>query len=228
LIRHNDAKQHHSYLRDWVYGGIDGSITTFAIVAGVFGAELSVKVIIILGLANVVADGFSMAAGNYLSTKSEQDEFCYNEMNEMAAIQANPGTQAEKVRMIYQQKGFESDHLDHAVDTITKDKFQWAKTLLQEYYGLPLAFRSPVRAAASTFSAFIICGLVPLFPFFINVIHPFYFSIFATACVFFIIGSLKSRWSITAWWRSGLYTLILGSGAAIIAYCLGKLIASFV
>ena len=63
-----------SYVRDWVYGGIDGAITTFAIVAGVVGAALSSKVIIILGLANLLADGLSMAASNYSGTKAEVDD----------------------------------------------------------------------------------------------------------------------------------------------------------
>jgi len=63
-----------SYLRDWVYGGIDGAVTTFAVIAGVAGASLSAKIVVILGLANMVADGFSMAASNYSGTKTEVDD----------------------------------------------------------------------------------------------------------------------------------------------------------
>src|SRR5256885_14766091 len=61
----------HNYLRDWIYGGIDGSVTTFAVVTGVTGSGLSTLVILIMGFANLVADGFSMAASNYLGTKAE-------------------------------------------------------------------------------------------------------------------------------------------------------------
>ena len=64
-----------SYIRDWVYGGIDGAVTTFAIVAGAVGADLSPRVVIILGVANLVGDGFSMAAGNFSGTRAEQDEY---------------------------------------------------------------------------------------------------------------------------------------------------------
>ncbi len=64
-----------SYLRDWVYGGIDGAVTTFAVVAGVLGANMSPRVILILGAANLLADGFSMAAANYSSTRTEIDEY---------------------------------------------------------------------------------------------------------------------------------------------------------
>jgi len=63
----------HSYLRDFVYGAIDGTVTTFAIVSGVAGAGLSTGVILILGVANLVGDGFSMAASNYLGTKTEEE-----------------------------------------------------------------------------------------------------------------------------------------------------------
>lgn len=67
-------KQHsEDYLREFVYGGMDGAVTTFAVVTGAAGANLGVRVIIILGFANVFADGFSMAVGSFLSEKSEQD-----------------------------------------------------------------------------------------------------------------------------------------------------------
>jgi vacuolar iron transporter family protein len=66
---------HVSYLRDWIYGGLDGTVTTFAIVAGVVGANLSASVLLILGFANLLADGFAMAASNYTSTKSEHEDY---------------------------------------------------------------------------------------------------------------------------------------------------------
>ena len=63
----------HKYLPEFVYGGIDGTITTFAVVSGVLGASLSSSIVLILGFANLFADGFSMAVSNYLSTKSRND-----------------------------------------------------------------------------------------------------------------------------------------------------------
>ena len=76
------AGPRHNYLRDWIYGGIDGSVTTFAVVTGVVGAQLSPVVIVIMGFANLVGDGFSMAASNFLGTKSEHDD-----MLRLAAIE---------------------------------------------------------------------------------------------------------------------------------------------
>lgn len=67
-------KQHvEDYLREFVYGGIDGAVTTFAVVAGATGARFDVKILLVLGFANLIADGFSMGVGSYLSTKSEQE-----------------------------------------------------------------------------------------------------------------------------------------------------------
>jgi hypothetical protein len=63
-----------NYLRDWIYGGIDGAVTTFAIVSGVVGAEFSSVVILVLGFANLLADGFSMAASNFSGTRAEREE----------------------------------------------------------------------------------------------------------------------------------------------------------
>ena len=73
------ASPRQSYIRDWVYGGVDGVVTTFAIVSGVVGARLSPNVIVILGLSTLVADGLAMAASNYLATRSEHDELCQAE-----------------------------------------------------------------------------------------------------------------------------------------------------
>jgi hypothetical protein len=64
------AEREHSYLRDFIYGGIDGSVTTFAVVSGVAGADLAASIVIILGLANLIGDGFSMAASNFLGTRA--------------------------------------------------------------------------------------------------------------------------------------------------------------
>ena len=66
-------RDERKYLPEFIYGGIDGAVTTFAVVTGAIGASLSASIILILGLANLVADGFSMAISNYLSTKSLTD-----------------------------------------------------------------------------------------------------------------------------------------------------------
>lgn len=211
----------YSYLRDWVYGGIDGTVTTFALVAGVVGAHLSPRVILILGGANLMADGFAMAAGNYLATRSEQDEFHHAEAVERRHIQAVPEGEREEVREILRGLGIVDDLLDRVVAVITADRDRWVRMMVREEYGLPAAVRSPWRAAESTFAAFLLCGLVPLIPFVAGLKNAFWMASAATSLIFFLIGALKSRWSTQPWWLSGLGTLAVGGGAAVLAYVVG-------
>lgn len=213
-----------SFLRDWIYGGIDGVVTTFAIVSGVAGARLSSKVVLILGFANLIADGFSMAAANFLGTRAERDEVARLEAIERRHIDEVPEGEREEVRQIFRRKGLEGEALERVVEAITSDRTRWVRTMLREEYGMPEEVRSPIRAAASTFVAFVLCGLVPLVPYLFGAAEAFGPAVVASALVFFAIGSAKSRWSPQSWWRSGLETLVVGSVAAAAAYAVGVLL----
>lgn len=217
-----------SYLRDWVYGGIDGTVTTFAVVSGVAGAELPSAIILILGFANLVGDGFSMAASNYSGTKAEKEEYERIKNIEDRHIRLEPGGEREEIRQIYRMKGFQGEELERVVDVITSNRERWVKTMLTEEYGLPLEIRSPVLAALSTFTAFLLCGLIPLIPYIFNFTNPFWLSTAVTGLVFFLIGSIKSKWSVIPWWKSGVETLVIGSGAAGLAYLIGYLLRGLV
>ncbi|HEX9422942.1 MAG TPA: VIT1/CCC1 transporter family protein [Pyrinomonadaceae bacterium] len=212
---------YQNYLRDWIYGGIDGSVTTFAVVSGVAGARLTGWVVLVMGFANLFADGFSMAASNFLGTKAEHDDIRRIEAIENKHIDLFPEGEREEVRQIFQGYGFEGDDLERIVQLVTSDRKRWVRTMLTEEYGLPRAVRSPWIAAFSTFSAFLVCGLIPLLPYLLKLLHPLELSVAMTAAVFFAIGSAKSRWSTASWWSSGLATLLVGAIAAVLAYSVG-------
>ncbi len=208
-----------NYLRDWIYGGIDGAVTTFAIVAGVAGADLSAAVVLVLGFANLLADGFAMAASNYIGTKAERDDYDRVLGIERKHIALEPDGEREEIRPIFAAKGFSGDDLERIVAVITADRKLWAETMAVEEYGLSPTPRSAVLAALSTFAAFIMCGLVPLVT---------YLSagglaacVAAAGATFFGVGAIKSRWSPLAWWRSGLETLLIGMSAAAVAFVVG-------
>ncbi len=221
IRRRLSAGPRRSYLRDWIYGGIDGAVTTFAVVSGVSGAALPARVLLVLGLANLLADGFSMTAGNYSGTKAEKEELEHARAVEHRHIRLDPGGEREEVRQILEAKGFSGADLDRAVAVITSDTERWVQAMLRDEYGLPAEVRSPLLAAGCTLGAFLACGLVPLLPFLLALPAAFPLSVAMTALVFVGIGSAKSRWSVAPWWRSGLETLAVGSAAAAIAYAVG-------
>ncbi|MFZ5962456.1 VIT1/CCC1 transporter family protein [Thalassococcus sp. BH17M4-6] len=211
------------YLRDIVYGAIDGSVTTFAIVAGVAGAGLSPLIIVALGIANVLADGFSMAAGNYSGTKAELDDIKRLRRIEERHIAKDPEGEKRELRHILHLKGLSGSALDEAVEQIASDKDLWIQMMLEGEYGLASVDPHPMRAAITTFLAFLVAGMVPLLPFIFGVPNAFPVSTVLTMATFFAIGTYKSQWSLASWWRSGLETLTIGGVAAAIAYFVGTL-----
>ena len=163
---------HGNYLRDWIYGGIDGTITTFAIVTGVVGAALPGTVVLVLGLANLIADGFAMGAGNYAATKAELDDYGRLLAIERKHIALEPSGEREEIRQIFGLKGFSGDELERIVEVISADEDLWVKTMAVEEYGLSPAVKSPVMAALNTAAAFVLCGLVPLVSYLVAVQPP--------------------------------------------------------
>ncbi|MEO1198424.1 MAG: VIT1/CCC1 transporter family protein [Pseudomonadota bacterium] len=217
-----------NYLRDWIYGGIDGAITTFAIVAGAVGASLSPGIVIILGIANLIADGFSMAASNYSGTKSERDDYMRLRAMEERHIALYPEGEREEIRQIFAAKGYSGSDLDRMVDLVTEHKSQWIDTMLTEEHGVALVQRVPLIAGLSTLAAFVLCGTVPLLPFVFDLTQAAWLSTGLVALVFFAIGSVKSRWSTDHWLHSGLETLAIGLVAALVAYGIGALLRGIV
>lgn len=218
----------HNYLRDWIYGGIDGAVTTLAVVTGVAGAELSNWIILALGFANLFADGFSMAASNYLGTKAEHDDWRRLEQIENRHIELAPEGEREEVKQIFARKGFEGNDLQRIVELVTADRERWVQTMLTDEYGLPHSVRSPWIAALCTFTAFLICGLVPLLPYLFRTEYSLGVSAILTGIVFVSIGSIKSKWSTSSWWHSGLTTLLVGATAALLAYFAGVIVKQLV
>ena len=222
------------YIKDFVYGAIDGAVTTFAVVSGVAGAGLSSAVIIILGLANLLADGFSMAISNYLGTKAENQHVQNEKLEELKEIDAHPDGEREEIRQIFANKGFAGEVLETVVDVITADKNRWADTMIQEEHGLSLSAANAGMAAVWTFIAFAVVGSLPLLPFLINWWHtdfiatPFFWSSAITTVGFFVVGAFKGKFVSRNWFRSGLETTFIGGAAALLAYGVGILLKGLI
>ncbi|MFZ5655369.1 MAG: VIT1/CCC1 transporter family protein [Pseudomonadota bacterium] len=222
------------YLKDFVYGAIDGAVTTFAVVAGVAGAGLAAGVIIILGFANLVADGFSMAVGNFLGTRAENQYREQARRRELDEIHKWPQGEREEVKQIYARKGFEGELLEQVVDVLTRDHDRWVDVMLQEEHGMALSGHHAGRAGLATFAAFVAVGLIPLLPYLISwigvaeVAQPLLWSTALTSIAFFWVGAMKGRFVSQRPLVSGIETLAIGGAAAAMAYGVGLLLGDLV
>jgi len=222
------------FIKDFVYGAVDGAITTFAIVAGVAGAGLSAGIIIILGFANLLADGFSMAVSNYLGTRAENQHRINVRQMELDEIEQFPEGEKEEVRQIFARKGFKGKLLEDAVEVITADREKWIDTMVQEEHGLSLQDHDAFKAGLATFVAFCLVGFVPLITYVANwifpgtIANPFFWSILLTGIAFFWVGAVKGQFVSQHWLLSGLETVGVGGIAAGMAYGVGVLLKGIV
>jgi VIT1/CCC1 family predicted Fe2+/Mn2+ transporter len=221
-----------SYLRDFIYGAVDGTVTTFAVVAGVVGAQLPAGIVIVLGVANLLGDGFSMAVSNYLGTRAEEQRRERLRRSEGRQIDQYPEGEREEIRQIFAAKGLEGAELETVVASITADRERWIGTMLEEEFGLSREQPDAIRAAVSTFVAFIVAGTVPLLVYVWQVAvppsaelpAPFLLACLLTGVTFLAVGVLKARVVEGSWVRGGLETLLVGGAAATIAFIAGVLL----
>lgn len=219
------AKQ--NVVSDAILGGIDGCVTTFAVVSGVVGAGLSPSVALVLGFANLIADGFSMAISNYESIKADREFIQSIRDTEREHIEKIPSGEREEIRQIFERKGFSGELLDEIVNTICSDIYLWIDTMLTEEHRINRISREPVKAAVITFGSFFVVGSIPLIPFMIpDIAKSFQFTVsaFLAAVMFFSIGALKSRVFSRPILRSGVGTLLTGGVAASLAFLVGYLL----
>lgn len=208
-------------ISDAVLGGIDGCITTFAVVSGSVGAGFPSFVAVILGFANLIADGFSMAVSNYESSKTEQEYIESIKKAEEMHIDQIPEGEREEIRQIFEAKGFSEELLEKIVDTITADKKIWLDVMLAEEHGLGKSSPKPAISAGVTFVAFVSVGTIPLMPYVLpslDMNQQFAASALLAAAMFFLIGMLKSYVLEKPVFLSGLRTLLTGGAAAALAY----------
>lgn len=222
------------YLRDVIFGAIDGIVTTFAVAAGAVGANLGADVVVILGVANLFADGFSMAASNFLGYRAETQQRDRIRRQEEEHVRLAPEGEREEIRQIFAAKGFRGEDLDRAVEVVTSRAEGWVETMMREEHGFSGRPPDALRGGLTTFVAFVVAGAVPLVPFVadtvpgISVSSAFMWSSLFAAVAFVGVGALKSRFVDQPWWRSGLQTLLVGGAAAALAFAAGALIAAVI
>lgn len=228
LEEHRASEPHGTtfgpYIHDIVYGANDGIVTTFAVVSGVNGAELSSAVVVILGLANVLADALSMGLGNFLSTKSKRDNYRRILKEEQREVEEMPEIEREEIREMYRAKGFSGADLESVTRVITSDKDVWVDTMMREEHGL--AAEDSDNAALHgfvTFASFIVFGMIPIIPYLLPIpqVSRFMVTIVATGFALLLVGFLRSWVTRERIFRGPLEILAVGSLCAAAAYFVG-------
>jgi VIT1/CCC1 family predicted Fe2+/Mn2+ transporter len=205
-------------------------VTTFAVVAGAAGAGLSSGVVLILGFANLFADGLSMSIGNFLSVKSEIDEYKKQQRTEYWEVDNWPEKERSEIREIYEAKGFEGELLEQVVDVITADRDRWVDLMMKEELNMQYPSQSPFKTAGATFISFFVVGLIPLISYVISYFNKlsdgnlFLTSSLLTGIAFIMIGFLKSYVTHAPRLKSVVETVMLGGVAAVVAYYVGDVL----
>lgn len=221
------------YIKSLVYGGLDGIITTFAAVAGVAGAKLNISIVLIMGFANLIADGLSMAIGDYLSTKAENDYNRAERAREAWEVEHYPDGEKKELVELYVHKGLSEEDAVKLTEIISKNKSVWVDVMMKEELGIIESDESPLKNALVTFFSFCFFGFIPLIIFImslfiVNIPNPFIIACVLTGITLFLLGALKVKITGQNWFIAGLETFLVGGVAALSAYGVGVLLGGIV
>lgn len=221
------------YLRQIVYGGNDGIVTTFAIVAGFAGAQadgvaqIGGIAVLVFGLANLLADAVSMGLGEFLSGRAQRDLYTAQRNNELREIAQNPAQEQAELLAILQQRGLCPEDADAVSRILSRHPQMMADLMMTYEFGMHDPDEdNPAINGAITFLSFIVFGAVPLVPYFLMDATDLTFrlSVLATGMALVALGLL--RWHATGErpLRCVVETVLVGGACALVAYGVGIII----
>lgn len=212
-----------------IFGGLDGIITTFAVVAGAGGGGLSVSTVLIMGFSSLVADALSMGVGDTLSSKAEMEVAARERKREMWELENYPEGEVKEMVEVYMARGLSRDDAESVIGTMAKYPEFFVDQMMRDELGMepPEGGNDHIWSGLYCFTAFLVCGVVPLIgfvacmPFTDDEATLFGASCGLTACMLFALGAAKARFTTRTWWASGAEILIMGACTAACAYVIG-------
>ncbi|MGE0299259.1 MAG: VIT1/CCC1 transporter family protein [Dehalococcoidia bacterium] len=225
----HDALHHHSdvsggWLRAAVFGAMDGLVTTIGIVAGVGGGGADRQVIILTGMAGLVAGAFSMALGEFASVGAQNDALGREVDVERDEIRRHPDAERAELAQTYEDMGLTPQTARAVADEVHANPDLAVRVHITQELGVnPDDQPSPWTAAVSSFLCFAVGGLLPLIPFLLGSAS-LALGMAVGAVGLFVLGALTSRFTTRPWWLAGLRQLAFGAVAAAATYVVGALI----
>jgi VIT1/CCC1 family predicted Fe2+/Mn2+ transporter len=213
-------------LRATIFGVSDGLVSNTALVMGVAGADPDPSIILLSGIAGLLAGAFSMAAGEWVSMQSQRELFERQIELERAELQAMPEEEEAELAAAYRSKGFTAEEADQIAHRVFQDPAVALDTIVREELGLdPGQLGSPWGAAIGSFLAFTVGAIVPVVPYvFLSGAAAFALSLGASLAAMFLVGVAVSLLTGRNPLFSGLRQVILGGAAAGVTFLVGRLI----
>jgi VIT1/CCC1 family predicted Fe2+/Mn2+ transporter len=215
-----------SEIREAVFGAQDGLTSVLAVVSTVGGATADSYSVLVAGFAATLAGVFSMAAGEYMSSKSQREIFEAQIAQEALEVEERPAEAEAEVAFLLQEEGLAPDVAMRVAQQLASNKNVLLKTMVEKELGLTIeGDANPLRGAVVMGASFGIAALVPILPYlFLSVTTALYFSVSLAAGVLFAMGVVKSRWTRRGWLISGLEIFALGAFAGTAGYLFGTLL----
>jgi vacuolar iron transporter family protein len=211
-------------LRAGVFGVNDGLVSNTCLVMGVAGAAVEPGIILITGVAGLLAGAFSMAAGEFISMLSQKEMFEHQIAQEKDELERYPAEEAEELALIYAARGIPLEEARAITAKLIKNPEQALDTLAREELGLnPDDLGSPIGAAVSSFLAFCIGASLPLIPFLFGLSHGVTIAAALSGAALFVVGAVLSLFSGKSALIGGARMLLIGSAAAAATYFIGSL-----
>jgi vacuolar iron transporter family protein len=223
-----DEKVHNTIakrLRSLLFGVQDGIVSIWGLVLGVSAGTHDSFIVILAGLAGAIPAALSMAAGDYISSKSKREvqEFKINVFKNN--IKKKKAVVMENLKRKYIHEGFTSKEVNPWLSRLKKDDGLLLRKCEEEYGINPDTFENPVHNAVAILFAFLVGSLVPLFPFIVfDITFAQYLSLGITIIALFGIGALKTKITKRPWWKSGTEMLLIGLAAALVGFLIGKVL----
>jgi len=223
-IGHTHADLSGGWLRPAVFGAMDGLVTNIALVAGVGGAGASSHVIVLSGVAGLVAGAFSMALGEYTSVGTQNNAVVAEAEVEREELRRNPEAEQAELAEMYREMGLTEATADLVAKEIHANPEMAVRVHITQELGLdPDDQPSPVVAAISSFLCFSIGAVFPLLPFLFG-LQSLWLGLGIGGAGLFLAGAIVARFTRMSWWRSGLRQLLFGAIATAATYGIGALI----
>jgi VIT1/CCC1 family predicted Fe2+/Mn2+ transporter len=215
-------------LRAAVFGVNDGLVSNTSLVMGFAGSGAASTTILFAGLAGLLAGAFSMAAGEYISMRSQREAYERELALEAEELRDDPEAETEELALIYRAKGLDAEEAERVATAIMKDHDTALDTMAREELGLdPDELGSPWSAAVSSLVAFALGAVVVVVPYlFGSGIAALVTAIALAAIALFAVGAALGLLNGRTFLRSGARQLLIGGGAALIVYVIGHLIGT--